>query len=113
MKKARREWLDLGDSQWFLEHPGRVFHIRSPIGDECVREFLSLGDHRANRRRIILHLLAPEVAQAHRVERILKIPFLAFADETIEDDDGVLAGVWHEIMQAGAVKYDVTVPLIS
>ena len=29
---------------------------------------------------------------------ILKIPFLLFADETIEDDDRTLAPIVHEIM---------------
>lgn len=90
------------DAQFFQQHPDRKTHIREPrrvlaidrsravrYVDECAGEFWSLGDHGKSRRRIILTRVdaggntLPE-------NRVLKIPFLAFADETIEDRDDVL-----------------------
>ena len=87
------------DAEFFTFHPDRRAHIRMPIGPECQQEFRSLGDHNAARRRILLWCVPEHNPHYDPVKRpILKIPFLAFADETIEDDDETLLPVIHEIM---------------
>ena len=85
------------DKAFFAQFPDRKAHIRLPYHDECKGEFWSLGEHEKKRRRILLcrcdhnGLPLPE-------GRIFKIPFLAFADETIEDSDEVLLPIVQEIM---------------
>jgi len=88
------------DAEFFTFHPDRRAHIRKPRGAECEREFRSLGDHLASRRRILLWRV-PEGNPAYDPIRrpLLKIPFLAFADETIEDTDEILLPIIHDIMQ--------------
>src|SRR5580700_11002732 len=89
------------DSQWFHSYPDRQSHIRNPIKilmtdkqrgthyvDELAGEFWSLGDHNKDRRRILL----------------LKVPFLLFGDESVEDTDAVLLPILHEIMTDAARK---------
>ncbi len=102
------------DAQFFLLHPDRRAHIRAPrkelvidkqrgshVVDECEQEFLFLGDHNRDRRRILLTRsdhrgkLLPE-------NRIMKIPFLLFSDETVEDTDEVLLPIIFELMQEQA-----------
>ncbi len=107
------------DAQWFADHRDRTAHIRNPVKilhtdrqratryvDESEGEFWSLGEHDKDRRRILLWKV-PADNPHYRADRppILKIPFLAFADETIEDTDAVLLPIIHEIMMGGATKY--------
>ena len=106
------------DARWFADHPDRYAHIRlcrQVLGkdrqrrtgyfDECAAEFRSLGDHRRDRRRIILwkvprdnYFFNPDKPQ------ILKIPFLLFSDETVEDTDEILLPIIHELMIDEAKK---------
>ena len=105
---------DQEDVRFFFQHPDRRSHIRVPkMAEEVVidkqraaayvgemeREFRTLGPHKLERRRIILWRL-PEDNPFYdpRKPAILKIPFLAFADETIEDRDDILLPILHEIM---------------
>lgn len=102
------------DAQFFLEHPDRQARIRLP-GRQAHRDkqravvflseeelpFRSLGPHDSKRRRIICYRL-PASHPSHP-NHIMKIPFLAFADEEIADRDDVLLPIVHEIM-LGAVK---------
>jgi hypothetical protein len=75
----------------------RAAHI---VG-EMEREFRTLGPHRKDRRRIILwRVPSDNPFYDPRKPSILKIPFLAFADETIEDRDDILLPILHEIMMA-------------
>ena len=100
------------DSQFFAQHPSRHAHIRTPrptlvktkqrgvfYQDECAPEFRSLGPHSRERRRILLWKLPRENPfwDPDRPQ-ILKIPFLAFSDETIEDRDDILLPIIHQIM---------------
>jgi hypothetical protein len=100
------------DAQWFAEHLDRRAHIRNPVKllhidkqrhtfyvDECLTEFESLGAHNKNRRRILLWKV-PHDNPYYLADRppILKIPMLAFADETIEDTDAVLLPIIHDLM---------------
>ena len=86
------------DMQFFSDHPDRKSHIRKSEGKECIGEFWSLGMHDSARRRILLWRV-PDGHQLKSRFPILKIPFLTFADETIEDDDKILLPIIDEIMQ--------------
>lgn len=97
-QRALARLFDSSDKAFFVNYPDRKAHIRLPYRDECKGEFWSLGDHEKTRRRILLcrvdhnGLPLPD-------RRIMKIPFLAFADETIEDTDEVLLPIIREVMQ--------------
>lgn len=97
------------DAQFFAQHPGRQARIRLPSKelfrdqqravrylDECEIEFRHLGDHDPRHRRIIAHRL-PADHPSHP-NHIMKLPMLAFADESISDDDATLLPIVHEIM---------------
>ena len=101
------------DANWFKDHPDRQSHIRLPIQiletdkrnhttryvAECQGEFWSLGDHNRDRRRILLWRVPKDnVFYDPKKPQILKIPFLLFADETVEDTDEILLPIIHEIM---------------
>lgn len=102
------------DAQFFTHHPDRRAHIRMPGGpapsrdqqravrylSESELEFRSLGPHDKSRRRIIAYR-TPADHPTHP-NHILRIPFLAFADETISDDDETLLPILNEIMKQAA-----------
>lgn len=99
------------DAEFFQRHPDRRAHIRTPSGPapfkdqqravhylaEHELEFRSLGPHNKDRRRIIAYR-TPASHPTHP-NHIMKIPFLAFADETIEDTDAVLLPIVDGIMK--------------
>lgn len=104
------------DEQFFAQHPDRQAHIRLPEfkpardGQRAVRylheeelAFRSLGPHQLTRRRIILYRVPKDnpMFNPHKPQ-ILKIPMLAFADETIEDRDDILLPIIHRIMMDAA-----------
>ncbi len=86
------------DNQWFLAHRGRFYHIREPREGERETDFRTLGDHDRTRRKIIC-VKIPET------KKVISIPFLAFADEEIADDDVVLHPIVHDIMEGAAAEY--------
>ena len=103
------------DAQFFTDHPDRRARIRPPAKvahrdsqravrylDECELQFRSLGPHDGRRRRIIAYRL-PADHPTHP-NHILKIPFLLFADETVEDDDRTLLPIVQQIMVQEAMK---------
>src|SRR6266851_187809 len=97
------------DIQFFKDHPGRKARIRLPQKqthidqqravrylDEQELAFRQLGPHDVKRRRIIVYRVPadhPEYAN-----HLMQIPFLLFADETIEDRDKTLLPVIHQLM---------------
>lgn len=85
------------DGVYFKEHPTRRFHIRVAYQGELKGEFWTLGEHAVNRRRIILCRVDYEMKPLPD-NRVLKIPFLVFADESIEDTDDVLFPVVRDLM---------------
>ena len=98
------------DAQWFAAHLDRQAHIRLPVKvlkmnkqravaymEECEREFRTLGPHDKGRRRILLWR-TPADHPSHP-NRILKVPMLAFSDESIEDTDETLLPILHGIME--------------
>lgn len=64
--------------------------------DEEELPFRSLGPHDPKRRRIIAFKLPPD--HPTNPNHILKVPFIAFADETVEDRDDVLLPLLQRIM---------------
>jgi hypothetical protein len=107
------------DGQFFVDHPDRYAHIRLPrkvpaitrqravrMVDECEGEFWSLGAHDKSRRRIILWRVPPTNALYNPADpQILKIPFLLFADETVEDRDDILLPIVQELMERALVEH--------
>ncbi|HSV26178.1 MAG TPA: hypothetical protein VLJ17_24530 [Xanthobacteraceae bacterium] len=109
---------DVDDIHFFKDHPDRKAHIRVPakqryvdkqravhFGDECEAEFQSVGSHDKARRRIIL-LRSDHRGNLFPGNRILKIPFLLFADETVEDTDEVLLPICFDLMMGKAREYN-------
>lgn len=104
------------DEEFFANFPSRQTRIRLPgrelhkdqqrsvrYLDESELQFRSLGPHDVSRRRMLLYRIPrdnpmwdPENPQ------ILKIPFLAFADETIENEDHVLLPIIQGILTDAA-----------
>lgn len=96
------------DEAFFREHPYRRFHIRKPLFDkEFDVQFWSLGDHDQDRRRVIAVRVSPH-AMASKGQPIIQIPFLAFADEEIADDDKTLKPIVDEMMADAAKSYGMT-----
>lgn len=104
------------DEQFFAAHPDRLARIRPPGRQlykdqqrgvrylaECELEFRSLGPHDSSRRRIILWRV-PRENPWYDPDKpaILKIPFLAFSSETIEDRDDILLPIIAGIMANAA-----------
>ncbi len=90
------------DALFFMQHHDRHAHIRDAKPQEFSGEFHSLGPHDMDRRRILLWRGPRNTELAGRV---VKIPFLAFADETILDEDRVLLPMIDQIMREQAKNY--------
>jgi hypothetical protein len=105
------------DEAWFAERRDRKIRIRlpgkgrAPATSESEEEFRSLGSHPRSRRRIIVATVNPvSAAQFGRPGmKFMKIPFLLFADETVEDRDDVLLPILDEIMRNAARDYGLPV----
>ena len=110
------------DEQFFMAHPDRQAHIRMPrlvpmldnarrmhMVEECFGEFRSLGEHDKRRRRILLWRIPADrwgMIPNHdgHTQVIMKVPFLAYSDETIEDNDETFVPIFDEIMK-GELPY--------
>lgn len=108
------------DEQFFTVHADRQTRIRKPgtvlvkdakrratyYGDEMLGEFMSLGPHEKNRRRVLVWRV-PQGNPHHdpQKRKLLAIPFLLFSDETLEDRDDVLLPVIHGIMAQARASY--------
>jgi hypothetical protein len=90
------------DETYFRRYPDRRYHIRNAYKGECELEFRSIGGHDLTRRRIILTRV-DALQQPIADNKVLKIPFLAFADESIEDTDDTLYPIMRDLM-ADALK---------
>lgn len=104
------------DEQFFKDHPDRQIRIRLPkkvpaltrqrgvrMVDEEEGAFWSLGEHDKSRRRLLLWKVPKDRWGAipnhdGKTTPIMKVPFLAYSDETIEDRDDILMPILHEIM---------------
>jgi hypothetical protein len=99
------------DAQFFQLYPDRKARIRLPVKSmpykdqqravrylaESELEFRSLGPHDVSRRRILIWRCPPD--HPSHPNHLLKIPFLAFQDETIEDRDDILLPIIDGIMR--------------
>lgn len=101
---ARQDQLD---AQFFADHPDRCAHIRATVADfESRGEFWKLGTHDPSRRRILLWRVPKDNPYYQQGKQpLLKIPFLAFADEEIADRDDILLPIVHQTMQDAARHY--------
>lgn len=107
-RKALAVAFDNSDQRFFAQHPDRNAHIRLPHRDECAGEFWSLGDHNRARRRILLWRVPVDNPFYDPVNHpLMKIPFLAFADETVEDRDDILLPIIETIMSEQAKQHGV------
>lgn len=97
----------LDDATWFRSFPLRQARIREPIGREAESEFETLGPHDRKRRRIIVWR-AP--ADSPMPGRLIPLPFLLFADETVENEDRFLMPVIAEMMSNAAKEYGMSPP---
>lgn len=106
MNKATGYFFGKSDEWFFKDHPDRLAHIRQAFQGECEYEFRSLGDHDFFRRRMLFWRV-PKDHPNYKPgkEQIIKIPFLAFIDETIEDRDDVLLPIIDTVMREAAYKY--------
>jgi hypothetical protein len=96
-RKALEKLWERADGTYFRRFPDRFYHIRNAYQHECSGEFWTLGAHETNRRRIIL-CRADAEQKPLPDNKVMKIPFLAFADEAIEDDDDTLYPIVRDIM---------------
>jgi hypothetical protein len=97
-------WLDKQDTDFFKRFPTRKAHIRKPFGAECDAEFRTLGDHKPDRRRIVLWRVPEDNPFYERLKHpILKLPVLLFAEETVEDEDANLLPMIDSIMREAAL----------
>lgn len=107
-RKALVIAFDNSDKQFFVRNPDRHAHIRLPHLHEADGEFWSLGDHQRTRRRILLWRVPKGNPYYHPDKQpFIKIPFLAFSDETIEDRDDILLPIIETIMQEQLRKHGV------
>ena len=98
-QRALQVVFDNSDQAFFKAHPDRFAHIRLPYKGESEGEFWKLGEHNRARRRILMWRVPKENPLYQQLQQpVLKIPFLAFNDETIEDTDDVLLPIIHTIM---------------
>jgi hypothetical protein len=91
--------FDNSDKRFFQSYPDRLAHIRLPYRGEAEGEFWQLGEHNRARRRILLCRADAEGKPLPKGQ-IMKIPFLLYSDETVEDTDEVLLPIVSEIMQS-------------
>ena len=82
------------DADFFRSFPKRLSRIRKANSGEALAEFQSLGPHDPDRRRII----TVRVPDGPHKGMLMPIPFLAYADEEIANDDAVLMPIVHQIM---------------
>ncbi len=102
-QRALEQLYKDNDAQFFRAFPTRKTHIRVAYKGENEMEFRTLGEHDRDRRRVILTRVT-DIGLPIPDGKVLKIPFLAFADETIEDDDKVLLPILREIMRDAAMR---------
>lgn len=102
-QKAMAHVFGTSDKMFFEKNPGRMTHIRLPFKGESEGEFFSLGEHSKTQRRILLWRVPADSPYYDPVRQpLMKIPFLAFEDEQIPDEDEVLVPLIEGIMREQA-----------
>ncbi len=95
--RALAQLFEKSDREFFQTHRDRKAHIRKPFIGEHEAEFQTLGYHERDRRRILLTRVDYE-RKPLPDNKVLKVPFLAFADEEIADRDDILLPIIDGIM---------------
>jgi hypothetical protein len=98
--------LDLQDEQFFRDHGDRETRIRLPAPGENESDFQTLGPHQIHRRRIIA-VRAHGAMAARMGIKVMRIPYLLFADETVEDTDENLSPIVDRLMREAAQQLGV------
>lgn len=94
------------DVLWFRQRVERQARIRTPAPGEFDASWRYLGMHEANRRRVLVWRVPRDNPGRSKVpDGLMRVPFLAFADETIEDSDAVVLAILKQIMaEAAAIE---------
>ena len=109
-----RSDIDSSDARFFSENPERYYHIRKParagdvvidkqraahIADEMEAQFLSLGAHDKERRRVLIWRVGPG-NPFYNPDRpqLIKVPIILFDDEKCFDSDDYLGPILHHVM---------------
>ena len=98
--KRMRQW-DMLDEKWFKDHRDRECRIRLPEAGEDESKFQTLGPHLVRRRRIIA-VRAHGALAARMGIKVMRIPYLLFADETVEDTEENLRPIVDQLMSQAA-----------
>lgn len=102
-QKGLKVAFDGSDKMFFENHPERQAHIRLPFKGEADGEFFSLGQHNRTQRRILIWRIPRASPYFHPEQQpLLKIPFLTFEEEVVDDTDDVLLPIISTIMQEQA-----------
>ena len=101
--RALARLFEKSDREFFQTHRDRKAHIRKPYIGEHEVEFQTLGYHEKDRRRILLTRVDCE-RKALPDNKVLKVPFLAFADEEIADRDDILLPIIDDIMHIAKAR---------
>lgn len=96
------------DIMFFATNPKRKAHIRTPRAGESNDDFISLGFHSMDRRRIIVCKVPKK--SWFKTGDLIKIPILLLDGEVIEDDDDALLPIVHGIMKDAATDMGMMVP---
>jgi hypothetical protein len=97
------------DARWFARFPKRLTRIRQPDKGEAENEFRALGPHSADRRRMLILRMPDGPTKG----RLMPIPLLLFADETVENEDSILLPIIHEIMGDAAKEFGISIPRVQ
>ena len=106
--------IDAGDARFFSENPERYYHLREParagyvvidkqraahVADEMEAEFLALGAHDKERRRVLVWRVGPD-NPFYNPDRppLIKVPIILFDGEECIDSDDYLGPILHHIM---------------
>lgn len=91
------------DVIYFRQRRTRQARIRNPAPGEFDRGWRMLGMHNPDRRRVLVWRVPKANPQRGLVpDGLMRIPFLANADESIEGDDRVLLPILADLMKAAA-----------
>jgi hypothetical protein len=88
------------DVVWFRQRARRDYRIRVPAPGEFDAAWQVLGMHNHDRRRVIVWRIPKDNPGRKLIpDGLMRIPFLAEADESIEDDDFVLRRLMARMMR--------------
>jgi hypothetical protein len=91
------------DVIWFRQRARRDYRIRVPAQGEFACAWIMLGMHNQDRRRVLVWRVPKNNPGRKMIpDGLMRVPFLAEADESIEDDDFVLKRLMARMMKDAA-----------